>query len=467
MRRLRKPTPPTTEAIDLFCAAFDDLFGRYEERRALRQYLIGLLLPREHNKTLVELASIVPGADRQALHHFMHDAPWDAEALNRRRLERWQAHPYLGPHAGGVLIVDETGDPKRGQRIVLAAQQYLGKLGHVANGVVAVTSHWADGARHVPLGVKPYRPASRLPKGRKDPAFHTKPELAWQLIEEARAAGVPFRLVVADSVYGENLTLEARLYAAQIPYIMGLRPSHGTWQEVNDPANPPAFTPAEAAQRLPLEAWERTVRFDTHGKELVRYIAELELGPSYGPTKGTRLIAATLDPQLLKPESTWYLATSLPLSEVSAEQVYEIYRLRDWIEHFYKPVKHELGWADYQMRPERAIVRHWQLVMLAYTFSLLVGALPAAATTSLDAPPDGATHDADTPASGSAGGKIKTSQPSSGHRGAHRVERDVASDTGVALPLGSAAALLDALVDRRPTARAGRAPRPRRPLPPT
>ena len=45
MRRPRKPTPPTTEAIDTFCAGFDDLFGRYEERRALRQYLIGLLLP--------------------------------------------------------------------------------------------------------------------------------------------------------------------------------------------------------------------------------------------------------------------------------------------------------------------------------------------------------------------------------------------------------------------------------------
>src|SRR5262249_26653577 len=75
MRRPRKPTPPTTEAIDAFCASFDDLFARYEERRALRQYLIGLLLPREHNKTLVELAAIVPDTNRQALHHFLHDAP--------------------------------------------------------------------------------------------------------------------------------------------------------------------------------------------------------------------------------------------------------------------------------------------------------------------------------------------------------------------------------------------------------
>jgi hypothetical protein len=294
---------------------------------------------------------------------------------------------------------------------------------------------------------------------------------------DARAAGIPFRLVVADSVYGENLTLEAQLSAAHIPYIMGLRPSpdsaHGAWQQVDDPANPPAFTPAEAAARLSLSAWRRTVRFDSHGKELIRYIAELELGPSYGPTKSVRLVAATRDPRQLKPESTWSLATSLPLAEVSAEQVYEIYRLRDWSEHYYKPVKHELGWADYQMRPERAIVRHWHLVLLAYTFSLLVGALPHGAKqgeeTEQEPPAPAAVDPVDpaAPVSVSAGGKIRTSQHSSGHRRAHRVERDAASSTGVALPLGAAAALLETLVDRRPTARAGRAPRPRRAVPPT
>jgi DDE superfamily endonuclease len=188
----------------------------------------------------------------------------------------------------------------------------------------------------VPLGVKAYRPASRLPKGRKDSDLQTKPQLGWQLIEAARAADIPFRLVVADSIYGENADLEAKLFGAQIPYIgaqipyiMGLKPSHGTWQQVDDPANPPAFTPAEAAARFPLEAWQRTVRFDSHGKELVRSIAELELGTAYGPTKRIRRIAATLDPKRLKPESTWYLATSLPLAQVSAEQVYEIYPLRD------------------------------------------------------------------------------------------------------------------------------------------
>jgi hypothetical protein len=105
----------------------------------------------------------------------------------------------------------------------------------------------------------------------------------------------------------------------------------------------------------------------SHGKELVRYVAELEVGNAYGPTCGIRLVAATLDASKLDPDNTWYLATSLSMSDASTEQVYEISRLGDWIDHFYQPAKHELGWADYQMRPEQAIVRHWHLVMLAFT----------------------------------------------------------------------------------------------------
>jgi hypothetical protein len=136
--------------------------------------------------------------------------------------------------------------------------------------------------------------------------------VAWQLIAEARSAGIPFRLVVADSIYGENAAVEGKLVGAQIPCVLGLTPAHRTWQLVEDPEHPPAFTPAEAAARLPLEAWQRTVHCDRHGQELVRSMVELELGTTSGPTKRIRLIAATLDPQHLTPESTWYLVTSFP-----------------------------------------------------------------------------------------------------------------------------------------------------------
>lgn len=103
-------------------------------------------------------------------------------------------------------------------------------------------------------------------------------------------------------------------------------------------------------------------------------VAELELGNAYGPRRAFRLIAATTDPRKLKKDATWYLVTNLPLQEASPTEVYETYGLRDWVEHYDKPAKHELGWADYQTRDPEAIVRHWQLVMLAYTVSLFHGA---------------------------------------------------------------------------------------------
>ncbi len=135
----------------------------------------------------------------------------------------------------------------------------------------------------------------------------------------------------------------------------------------------------------------------------------------------------------------------MSLAEASPEQVYEWYRLREWIEHFYKPAKHELGWADYQLRPERAVVRHWQLVLLAYTFSLLVGALPTAPASTMPA------TDPSTPPEATGGGKIGA-RPYPRVRGAGRLDRHAPARPQLALPLGTAAAVLDALVERRPTA---------------
>lgn len=85
MATKRKATDPTTEAIDQFSAQFDDLFSRRSARQALRQYLIGLLLPREHNKALTALASLAywkdwskvpPPAELAALlDHVAHSKP--------------------------------------------------------------------------------------------------------------------------------------------------------------------------------------------------------------------------------------------------------------------------------------------------------------------------------------------------------------------------------------------------------
>jgi hypothetical protein len=99
----------------------------------------------------------------------------------------------------------------------------------------------------------------------------------------------------------------------------------------------------------------------------------------YGPHQAVRLIVATADSATLPVKATWYLATNLPrpggpraaaLSFPPADlaEIVRLYGLRTWIEQGYKQVKDELGWADFQVRSDAAIRRHWALVMCAFTF---------------------------------------------------------------------------------------------------
>jgi hypothetical protein len=219
--------------------------------------------------------------------------------------------------------------------------------------------------------------------------------------------------------------------------VLGLRPRHGTWQVVEDPAHLPAFTPAEAAARLPLERWRRLALTGSHHRLPVRYVAELELGPCYGPACGTRLIAATADPAVPKPEPAWFMTANLSVAEAGTAGVYRICRLRDWTGHSCKPARHELGWADFQVRSEQAIVRHWQVVMLAFTFSLLTTASP------------GQTGEAPAGDSGTAAGE-KSAAPD--HLAGH-----AAAGPQLAVPVDAPAAVLAPLVGRSTPAAGGAA----------
>jgi len=95
------------------------------------------------------------------------------------------------------------------------------------------------------------------------------------------------------------------------------------------PSTRQPFLLPKRRERLPRRAGPRTVRWDSPGKERIRYVAERELGHASGPTCGIRLVAATLDPSKLDPDNTWYLATSLSICAATTEPVYEISRLGD------------------------------------------------------------------------------------------------------------------------------------------
>lgn len=73
----------------------------------------------------------------------------------------------------GPLLPVVTDDRKDGSATAHVARQYLGSVGKADNGIVCVTSLWADARCYWPLHLVPYTPASRLAKGKRDPGFRT------------------------------------------------------------------------------------------------------------------------------------------------------------------------------------------------------------------------------------------------------------------------------------------------------
>jgi SRSO17 transposase len=380
----RLACPPAPGPLEEFAGRFDDVFGRLAQRRAFREYLAGLLLPRDRNKTLTGLAGTEPVAGAQAapaqrLQFFVSESSWEADALNARRLELACADPATTPHEAGVLVIDDSGDRKAGAKTAHVARQYLGSIGKIDGGIVAVTSLWADERVSYPLHARPYAPAERLPKGKADPAFRTKPQLAVGLVDAALEAGFSFRAVVADCFYGENATFEGALADAGLPFVLALKPSSGIWA----PADA-VHTPEEAARELRWGGpdapgdWTPAVRRFRDGHEETWWAADVSYGP-YGPDKPVRVVVATTDPATLPPPTTWYLATTLPrpgaphvdaapFAPAGLAEIVRLYGLRNWVEQGYKQLKQELGWADFMVRSDRAIRRHWHLVFCAFSF---------------------------------------------------------------------------------------------------
>ena len=88
----------------------------------------------------------------------------------------------------------------------------------------------------------------------------------------------------------------------------------------------------------------------------------------YGPKRAVRATLATTDPASRPGISTWYLSTNMTTVDAPLAEVVRLYGLRNWIEDHYKRVKDELGWADFMVRSDRAIRRHWTLVNCAFSF---------------------------------------------------------------------------------------------------
>src|SRR5690348_15876933 len=230
-------------------------FARVERRRRLAAFVRGLLagLPRVNCWSIAEHAGERCPRGMQRL---LSEAVWD-EAGMRDDLRGYVLEHFADPAA--VMVVDETGDLKKGTATAGTQRQYTGTAGRTENAQVAVYLAYAAPAESAFLERALYLPrswtcdparcaAAGVPA---DTAFATKPALAQEMIGRALDAGTPAGWVTGDEVYGQDPRLRAELARRGLGYVLAIPESHPV---VTGIGPRPAI---ELAGRLPARAWLR------------------------------------------------------------------------------------------------------------------------------------------------------------------------------------------------------------------
>ena len=136
----------------------------------------------------------------QRLRYFVSESRWDDEVVDAWRLELLLTYRRTGPHGRGALVIDDSGGRQDGNKTAHVGRRYLGRVGKTDNGIVMVTTVWADDRVYYPLRACPYTAASYFSEGRADPGFKAKLRIAAGLTDAAKTAGVVCRAVVAGCV---------------------------------------------------------------------------------------------------------------------------------------------------------------------------------------------------------------------------------------------------------------------------
>ncbi len=256
-KHLARDAHPTVAIIDEYCAEYKDLFKEVRNYECFKYLHLGIMSPIKR-KSLPEIAKVVGINSAQSLHHFLANSNWSVEKLKQRRLN--QLKKALN---GNVItvVIDETGDRKKGKKTDYVARQYLGSVGKVDNGVVSVNAYGVYSNITFPLSVKIFKPKGTL---KAEDKYKTKIELATEIITELIEAGFTIKLVLADSLYGESTQFIRKLTEYKLDYVVAIRSNHGVWLPVG--------------QRVRANKWCKFERTFSNQKTENRYIREIIYG---------------------------------------------------------------------------------------------------------------------------------------------------------------------------------------------
>ncbi|WP_422653157.1 IS701 family transposase [Actinocrinis sp.] len=352
--------------FDQFTGRIAGRFGRAEPRRTARLFLLGLLsgVERKNCWNLAEHAGL---RDPQPMQRLLREAMWDADAV--RDDVRDLVIEHLGTR-GAVLVVDETGFLKKGERSVAVQRQYTGTTGRIENAQVAVFLVYASAKGRALIDRRIYLPASWCEQPRRCQAagvpeqmqFATKPRLALEMIEQTLATGVPAAFVAGDEVYGNDPALRKGIEAMGLGYVLAVACDHrvtvhgGIRRRLD-----------QIAAKLPPGAWQRYSA--GRGSKGPRYYhwawIDAETNAGVGRSVLIRRNNATSEPAFYRCYAP--RPTTLPA-------LVKVAGTRWVVEECFQTAKGQVGLDHYQVRGWTPWHRHITLAMLALAFLAITAA---------------------------------------------------------------------------------------------
>ena len=345
-------------------------FRRPEPRRRALTYLRGLLSPVER-KNGWQLAEQAGDATPDGVQRLLYNYRWEAD------LVRDDLRDYVVEHLGeadGVVVVDETGFLKKGDKSVGVQRQYSGTAGRIENCQVGVFLAYASAKGRTLLDREVYLPQvwsddweRRREAGvPEDVCFRTKPQLAQLMLRRALESGVPFAWFTGDEVYGSDRKLRLWLEREEIPHVMAIKSNEKLWAWTDKGSL------QERADRLASgveeSAWVRCSAGNGAKGPRVYDWAAVEIRPLREPGKGHWLLARR---SLAKPGELAYYVCFGP-AETALEELVRVAGTRWAIEECFEEAKGEVGLDQYEVRRWDGWYRHITLAMLAQAYLTVI-----------------------------------------------------------------------------------------------
>ncbi|MGW3624864.1 IS701 family transposase [Streptomyces sp. NPDC000880] len=340
-------------------------FARVEPRLRARRLVLGLLsdLPRKNCWTIAEWAG---EANPHGMQHLLCRASWDADAV------RDDVREYVVEHLhddAAVLVVDETGDVKKGVHTVGVQRQYTGTAGRIENSQVAVYLVYAGARGHAAVDRELYIPRSwtsdpdrcRTAGLGEDTIFATKPQLATAMIERFLDAGHRVGWVTGDEVYGGNPKLRSALEERGMGYVLAVACS----TDVTTGAG--KFRADTLAAKLPERAWQKlSAGRGAKGHRFYDW-AVVDLAD---PAPGNRQLLIRRN--RTTGELAYYLCHSV--DSVPLSTLVKVAGSRWRVEETFQTEKRLAGLDEHQVRHYPSWSRWVTLAMLAHAFLAVVRA---------------------------------------------------------------------------------------------